>query len=366
MQRVILLAFPVVLVLGLDVPAGAASKARQCRAACSGLITACANVTNDFGFGDLNRGCTRAVLKRCKRDGPQVCANFCGDGNIASGEVCDGTNLGEMSCRSLGFASGTLACAVGCTLDTSGCNPFPAPPPTCGNGARDGSEQCDGTDLGGATCASLGFTPDGTLACTAGCGFDTSGCGCRSQAFPATGQMTCHDSSGTLIPCAGSGHDGEIQAGATLAYVDNGDGTITDVNTGLTWEKKSDDGSIHDKDTKYTWADAFAVHVAGLNTANFAGTTTAGAEREGAAEHRGLRENRPGGIAGIQHELLRGCSVTTCSCTVSNYYWASTTYALAPSYAWRVFFTDALASAGFKPDDFYVRAVRAARDRGGS
>src|SRR5262249_8994911 len=179
MLRVILLAFSVVVVLGLNVRARAAPKARQCAAACSGLITACANVANDFGFGDLNQGCKRAVLKRCKRDGPQVCGSFCGDDDIASGEVCDGTNLGGKSCQSLGFASGTLACAVGRTLDTSGCNLFPAPPPTCGNGARDGSEQCDGTDLGGATCASLGFTPDGTLACTAGCGFDTSGCGCR-------------------------------------------------------------------------------------------------------------------------------------------------------------------------------------------
>jgi len=175
MLRVILLAVSVVVVLGLNGPAGAAPRAKQCAAACGGLITACTNVGNDFGFGDLNRGCKRAVLKRCKRDGPEICGSFCGNGDIAGGEVCDGANLGEMSCRGLGFASGTLACAVGCTLDTSGCAPFPAPPPTCGNGARDGSEQCDGTDLGGATCASLGFTPDGTLACTSGCSFDTSG-----------------------------------------------------------------------------------------------------------------------------------------------------------------------------------------------
>ena len=359
MQRLILLAFSVVVVLGSGVPAGAASRARECRAACGGLITACANVANGFGFGDLNRGCKGAVLKRCKRDGPQACRSFCGNGEIASGEVCDGANLGGMSCRSLGFASGTLACAVGCTLDTSGCTPFPAPPATCGNGTRDGSEQCDGPDLGGATCASLGFTPDGTLACTAGCGFDTSGCGCRSQAFPATGQMTCYDSSGTSIPCAGTGHDGEIQAGATLAYLDNGDGTITDVNTGLTWEKKSDDGSIHDKDTKYTWSDAFAVHVAGLNTANFAGHNDWRVpnvkELQSIVDYE---RTFPAVSPAFNTSCSGSCTVTTCSCTVSDYYWASTTYALAPSYAWRVIFSDALASAGFKPDDFYVRAVR--------
>ena len=79
-----------------------------------------------------------------------------------------------------------------------------------------------------------------------------------------------------MVACAGTGHDGEIQAGATLAYVDNDDGTITDLNTGLMWEKKSDDGTIHDPDTTYTWDDAFAVHVAGLNTASFAGHTDCG------------------------------------------------------------------------------------------
>ena len=29
------------------------------------------------------------------------------------------------------------------------------------------------------------------------------------------------------------------------------------MNTGLMWEKLSDDGSIHDKDTTYIWDDAF-------------------------------------------------------------------------------------------------------------
>jgi hypothetical protein len=117
---------------------------------------------------------------------------------------------------------------------------------------KNGSEVCDTADLGGATCATQGFT-SGTLACGQGCAIDTSGCACGGGggAFPATGQTTCWDSAGTVIPCAGTGHDGEIQAGATLAYTDNGDGTITDDNTGLMWEKLSDDGSINDKDTTY-------------------------------------------------------------------------------------------------------------------
>ena len=52
--------------------------------------------------------------------------------------------------------------------------------------------------------------------------------------FPATGQTRVHR----------PGDDGAIQAGATLSYTDTGNGTIFDNNTGLEWEKKSDDGGL--------------------------------------------------------------------------------------------------------------------------
>ncbi len=45
----------------------------------------------------------------------------------------------------------------------------------CGNNVREAGEACDGSDLGGKTCAGLTFT-GGTLACKANCSFDTSGC----------------------------------------------------------------------------------------------------------------------------------------------------------------------------------------------
>ncbi|MGH8864149.1 MAG: hypothetical protein ACREVZ_05825 [Burkholderiales bacterium] len=67
-----------------------------------------------------------------------------------------------------------------------------------------------------------------------------------NQKFPATGQTRCWNSDGNVIPCRGTGQDGDIQAGATLKYKDNGNGTITDRNTKLVWEKKSADGGIHD------------------------------------------------------------------------------------------------------------------------
>lgn len=76
--------------------------------------------------------------------------------------------------------------------------------------------------------------------------------------LPSTGQTTSF----------GEGDDGDRQMGAARAYRDNGDGTITDLHTGLMWEKKialdglkvlcsNEAGSCanpHDADNTYTWS----------------------------------------------------------------------------------------------------------------
>jgi len=72
---------------------------------------------------------------------------------------------------------------------------------------------------------------------------------CKKTFFPATGQTTSET----------AGDDGDIEAGATLSYTDNGDGTTTDNNTRLMWEKKNtkdgvaDPANLHDADNEYTW-----------------------------------------------------------------------------------------------------------------
>jgi len=52
--------------------------------------------------------------------------------------------------------------------------------PYCGDGILNGNEECDGSDLDGKTCRSLGFS-SGTLSCSATCEFDTSLCTRRSS-----------------------------------------------------------------------------------------------------------------------------------------------------------------------------------------
>ena len=58
--------------------------------------------------------------------------------------------------------------------------------------------------------------------------------------LPQTGQKKCYDTSGTEIPCPGTGQDGAIQAGVPWPeprFLDNGNGTLTDRLTGLMWLK---------------------------------------------------------------------------------------------------------------------------------
>ena len=92
----------------------------------------------------------------------------CGNDLIESGEVCDGSNVGTRSCQSLGYAAGSLKCSSNClSFDTSSCSEqFPI----CGNGLIESGEQCDGLNIGGATCPSvLGSNYTGTLACRYNC-----------------------------------------------------------------------------------------------------------------------------------------------------------------------------------------------------
>ncbi len=63
---------------------------------------------------------------------------------------------------------------------------------------------------------------------------------------------------------------GTVSAAARFQY--NGNGTTSDLNTGLTWENKSyNDDSVNDITTRYTFQEAVTVHIATLNGASFGG-----------------------------------------------------------------------------------------------
>jgi hypothetical protein len=132
----------------------------------------------------------------CQVDTSLCVAQFCGNNNIETGEVCDGTAFTD-TCRSLGRFGGDLSCDATCgSFDESGCVDN-----ICGNGTIEGAEVCD-TLLFEDTCRDLEVPADrlgelltegsggegsgvtgpvffagGSLGCTDGCGVvDTTGC----------------------------------------------------------------------------------------------------------------------------------------------------------------------------------------------
>jgi hypothetical protein len=184
---------------------------------------------------------------------------------------------------------------------------------------------------------------------------------CPAAATPIeTGQALCYNGEGDTIPCAGTGQDGELKKGIAPSFTDNGDGTITDNNTGLMWEKLSDDGSIHDYDEGlYTWEEAFSVKIAELNSTSFAGHNDWRLPNLNELETiRNLGTQSPAVNSIFKTACTFDCTVLTCSCTVDDAYWTSTTYVLDEISAWTVYFDDGDTYASGKDIENFVRAVR--------
>jgi hypothetical protein len=155
-------------------------------------------------------------------------------------------------------------------------------------------------------------------------------------------------------------------------FIDNGDGTVTDTKTGLLWEKKSADASIHDQDGTYTWSTgspfnpdgtAFTSLLATLNQPPcFAGhcdwRLPSVTELQSLVDYGRFA---PAIDPVFNTACAPGCAVVTCSCTGLDYYWSVTTPADVgiPDNAWSVDFNygylnlfDKTLPAG------HVRAVR--------
>jgi len=271
--------------------------------------------------------------------------------------------------------SGDLAT---CTADLTTCAADLATAAACGNGVVDSGEDCDYGDLDGATCVSEGFA-GGTLACGAGCAFDTSGCWAQR-------------------------------------FVDNGDGTITDHDTGLVWEKKiqldedPDPANPHDADNEYAWAgnctletdklcqptaaaaalcaansengtagcalcvgddgtcdatETAWTHAAELNDASFGGFTDWRVPRR--AELVSIVDYAKPSFSPVVAPAFHGAACGTacddlsdpaCSCTRSLFYWSASTITPAPAYAWLVYFNLGIVGTDAKATPRSVRAVR--------
>jgi len=122
-------------------------------------------------LGHYNLNGTLSCTATCEYDRAD-CGGRCGDGVIEGerGEQCEGGNLGGATCESQGYAGGSLTCDSACHLDTSTCES------RCGDGVVTAPhEDCEGDDLAGGTCQTQGFYT-GTLRCGADCRYDTGDC----------------------------------------------------------------------------------------------------------------------------------------------------------------------------------------------
>ncbi len=174
--------------------------------------------------------------------------------------------------------------------------------------------------------------------------------GANWNPLPDTGQTICYDVAGNVIGCPQPGQplhgqDANYQ-GVQPSYTNNGNGTVTDNNTGLIWQQNTADtngsGTISSADRR-TWPQAID-YCAGLSHA-------------GASDWR----------LPSRFELLSildygrfSPAINPAFIAVSWGHWSATSYAAFPDNALIVSFEygGSYSSYKFSGDTFYVRCVR--------
>lgn len=180
------------------------------------------------------------------------------------------------------------------------------------------------------------------------------------------GSTTCIDGADTNQDLRiGKDDSGVCTPGAS--YLDNGDGTITDLESGLVWEKKDDAGGLHDWDSTYAWGSNVGGIFSWVSQINAEGGV-------GFAGHADWRIP----TAGELQTLLRftgtpstaaefamvgyapGCTLISCSLTAtSQKYWSASAVSNKAALAWAIAFGPGLSHvADTKTGLGYVRAVR--------
>lgn len=71
----------------------------------------------------------RAIAQYSQQINATVKISICGNDVVEGGEDCEGANLNGKSCTTLGYSGGILSCDIACTFDTYACIP-PTPTPT--------------------------------------------------------------------------------------------------------------------------------------------------------------------------------------------------------------------------------------------
>lgn len=158
--------------------------------------------------------------------------------------------------------------------------------------------------------------------------------------LPDTGQMKCYNTAGTEIPCSRTGQDGEYVINP-LSYTDNGNGTVSDNNTGLTWQKcsmgQTDDELCSGTASAYNWYQASGTYDATYNPSS---ENVCGAlERGGYSDWRLPSKKELKSIVDYSIPYPDPTLDTAFfPNTITSFYWSSTTVANGPGFAWGFYF----------------------------
>ena len=152
-------------------------------------------------------------------------------------------------------------------------------------------------------------------------------------------------------------------------YVDNGDGTVADNLSGLQWEQKTDDATLHDKDNVYSWSAPNPDVGGNVTAADGTAFTIFLATVNSGPCFAGQCDWRLPTLAELQTIAMAPYRCPTSPCidsifgpTAASYEvdtWSATTHATQPNIAWVVNFDEAFVGSAYKLADEYVRAVRA-------
>lgn len=185
-----------------------------------------------------------------------------------------------------------------------------------------------------------------------------------AKRVPKTGQTTCWNAAGSVIACAGTGQDGQYQAGIEpkvdaifgaayntpawtgVRFTDNGDGTVTDNLTALIWLKNANCFGTRVWALALTDANGLASGSCGLSDGSVAGNWRLpnGNELHSLIDATQSNPALPAGhpFTGVQNDS----------------YWTSTTVDYQPDGAVVVGMSNGGPVGGFKTGAAYVWAVR--------
>jgi hypothetical protein len=160
------------------------------------------------------------------------------------------------------------------------------------------------------------------------------------EVYLQTGQEHCYDSAGHIIPCTGSGQDGELRKGLTLAvprFEVQHEELVRDFLTGLTWTR-----SANLAEFPLAWQEALDF-ITQMNDQQVFG-------------HDDWRMPNRREMRSLLHFETKNPALPLnhpFTDVILNWYWTATTAAINPAYAWYVHMEGARMFYGRK-DQFYL------------